>query len=532
MPGSHGDRGRFRLLIAHPGVCATIRAESPVNDLGDHDQVKILDETSRTLSEFLLLPGLTTEACTPQNVDLTTSVVRHRVGEPSPVRIATPLVSAIMQAVSSPKLAVALAQSGGLSFVHQNQPIAAEADEVRMVKRHKAGFRTSEVNVKPSTTLGEVAQLLAEVDQDVAVVTEDGAADGRFLGVIGLEDFHTQRHGAGEVVTARMRPRGQLRTAPQSIGLSDANEVIWAHRLDVLPVVDGDRLVSLVLKRDYQAHKTFHNASVDDQKRFRVGAGINSRDYEERVPALVDAGADVLCLDSSDGYSVYQEKALRFVREKYDADVFVGAGNVVDGRAFRYLAEAGADFVKVGIGGGSICITRDQKGIGRGQASALIDVVRERDAYTVETGIYVPVCCDGGLLSDYHMAIALAIGADFIMLGRYFARFDESPSRKVRVGGQFFKEYWGEGSRRAQNAARYGQSDTISFEEGVDGLVPYAGSLYHNVDLTRAKLIATMISCGATTLRDFHEGSVLVQVSERSYEQNTAEVRLRKRSGE
>lgn len=492
--------------------------------------MKILDETSRTLNEFLLLPGLTTEECTPRNVDLTTPVVRHKVGETSPVRIATPLVSAIMQAVSSPTLAVALAQSGGLPFIHQNQSIAEQADDVRMVKRHKAGFRSSEVNVKPSTTLAEVARLLSEVDQGVAVVTEDGTAEGRFLGVIGLEDFHVKRHGADEIVTARMRPREQLRTASPSISLSEANSLIWEHRLDVLPVVDGDRVAALVLKRDYQAHKTFHNASVDEQKRFRVGAGINSRDHEDRVPALVDAGADVLCLDSSDGYSVYQKKALEFVRTKYGNDVFVGAGNVVDGRAFRYLAQAGADFVKVGIGGGSICITRDQKGIGRGQASALIDVVRERDAYAEETGVYVPICCDGGLLSDYHMAIAFAIGTDFIMLGRYFARFDESPSRKVRVDGQYYKEYWGEGSRRAQNAARYGQSDEIAFEEGVDGFVPYAGSLHDNVELTRSKLTATMISCGATTLRKFHQDAVLVQVSERSYEQNTAEVRLRERS--
>ncbi|MFF2926467.1 IMP dehydrogenase [Streptomyces celluloflavus] len=180
--------------------------------------MKILDETSRTLNEFLLLPGLTTEECTPRNVDLTTSVVRHRVGEVSPVRIATPLVSAIMQAVSSPRLAVALARSGGLSFVHQNQPIADQADEVRAVKRHKAGFRTSEVNVKPSATLGEVARLLAEVDQGVAVVTESGSADGRFLGVIGLGDFHTGRHGADEASCGRPRPRSACRRRTNSSG--------------------------------------------------------------------------------------------------------------------------------------------------------------------------------------------------------------------------------------------------------------------------------------------------------------------------
>jgi IMP dehydrogenase len=490
--------------------------------------VKILTETSRTLNEFLLLPGLTTDECTPKNVDLSTSVVRHPVADASPIRIATPMVSAIMQAVSSPGLAVALAQCGGLAFIHQNQSIEEQAGDVRAVKRHKAGFRTNEVNVGPSTPLGDVARLLAEVDQGVAVVTDTGAADGRFLGVIGLEDFNRDRHGDDAAASTRMRARAELVTAPTTVTLSEANEIIWGKRLDVLPIVaDGDRLVSLVLKRDYQAHKTFHHASVDSAKRLRVGAGINSRDFTDRIPTLVEAGADVLCIDSSDGYSVYQKRVLEFARSTYGDAVHVGAGNVVDARAFRYLAEAGADFVKVGIGGGSICITRDQKGIGRGQASALIDVVAARDAYASETGTYVPVCCDGGLLNDYHMAVALAIGADFIMLGRYFARFDEAPTRKVRVDGQYWKEYWGEGSRRARNAARYGQADVIAFEEGVDGFVPYAGGLYDNVALTRAKLTSTLISCGATSVRQFHQDAVLVLVSEASLQQNTFDVRLR-----
>jgi IMP dehydrogenase len=285
-----------------------------------------------------------------------------------------------------------------------------------------------------------------------------------------------------------------------------------------------------VISPDGELHKRFSGESVDGEKRFLVGAGINTRDHEDRVPALVEAGADLLCIDSSDGYSVWQQKTLGFARRTYGDQVYVGAGNVVDGRAFRFLADAGAAFVKVGIGGGSICITRDQKGIGRGQASALIDVVRERDAYAAQTGVYVPVCCDGGLLTDYHMAIALALGADFIMLGRYFARLDESPSRKVRVGGQLYKEYWGEGSQRARNAARYGQhEDELSFPEGVDGLVPYAGSLYDNVAGTAAKLAATMVSCGATSLRAFHESATLVMVSQASYAQNAAEVLLRDR---
>ncbi|MFB7291472.1 IMP dehydrogenase [Actinacidiphila glaucinigra] len=490
--------------------------------------MKILPEISRTLSEYLLIPGLTTEDCTPGTVDLGAPLVRHRVGEEPGIRVATPMVSAIMQAVSSPALAVALAQVGGLSFIHQNQLIEDQAADVLAVKRHKAGFRTGDVTVAPRTPLGEVARLLADTEQGVAVVTENGEADGEFAGIISLDDFHLERHGAGESAGNRMRGRSGLVTAPASVSLSEANELIWQHHLDVLPVVDGGRVVSMVLKSDYQAHKTYHRASVDAEKRLRVGAGINSRDFKDRIPALVEAGADVLCLDSSDGYSVYQAKTLEFARETYGEDVFVGAGNVVDGRAFRYLADAGAAFVKVGIGGGAICTTREQKGIGRGQASALLDVVQARDAHALETGVYVPLCCDGGLLSDSHMAMALAMGADFIMLGRYFARLDESPSRKLQIGGQWYKEYWGEGSRRAQNEARYGQRGRMAFEEGVDGYVPYAGSLYDNVERTRAKITSTMISCGSTNLRDFHRDAVLVPVSAESFKQTGAEVQLRR----
>lgn len=493
--------------------------------------MRILDEVSRSLNEYLLIPGLTGEDCTPAAVDLSAPLVRHPVGGQSPLRLALPLCSAIMEAVSSPRMAIALAQAGGIGFLHQNQPVGAQAEEVRAVKRNKAGFRHSTVNVKPSATLADVVKLLRGADQDVAVVTSDGTAEGAFLGLIGADDFHPQRHPLDLPARDRMRPARELVTAPPSISLQDANTLLWDRHLHVLPVIAEDgRLASLVLRRDYEMHKRFASESVDEHKRFLVAAGINTRDFPTRLPALVEAGADLLCIDSSDGYSAWQAKTLEFAREKYGDQVYVGAGNVVDGRAFRYLADAGAAFVKVGIGGGSICITRDQKGIGRGQASALLDVVAERDAYARETGVYVPVCCDGGLLTDYHMAIALAMGADFIMLGRYFARLDESPSRKVQVGGQVFKEYWGEGSRRAQNAARYDQyKDDIAFPEGVDGLVPYAGSLADNVAVTAAKLKATMVSCGATSLRQFHESAVLTVISPASYAQNTAEVLLRDR---
>ncbi|WP_346012370.1 IMP dehydrogenase [Streptomyces sp. SID3343] len=492
--------------------------------------MEILSEVSRTLGEYLLLPNETTEKCVPERVDLTTALVRHRVGETSSLRVATPLLSAIMEAVSSPRLAIALAQYGGLAFVHQNQPIEAQVEDVAAVKRHKAGFRPASVAVKPTATLDEVTRLVRESGAEHVAVTEDGTVGGRLLGLIGPGDFHRDRHAGVDPVTTRMRGVEDVVTAPVGVSLGDANALLWDRRADVLAVVDGDVLESLVLRSDYDTHKRFRSESIDGRKRLRVAAGINTRDHRERVPALVGAGADLLCIDSSDGYTVYQARVLEDVRSAYGNGVYVGAGNVVDGRGFDYLADARAAFVKVGIGGGSICTTRQQKGIGRGQASALLDVARARDAYAERTGEYVPLVCDGGVLEDSHMAIALAMGADAIMLGRYFARTTESPTRRVRVGGQDYKEYWGEGSMRARNTARYEHhedGEAVAFAEGVDGLVPYAGSLYDAVAMTSAKIRATMVSCGSTSLAAFRESARMVVVSEQSFRQTGAEVMVR-----
>ena len=187
----------------------------------------------------------------------------------------------------------------------------------------------------------------------------------------------------------------------------------------------------------------------------------------------------------------------------------------MDRDGFRFLVEAGADFVKVGIGGGSICITRETKGIGRGQATALKEVCEERDRYYKETGIYIPVCSDGGIVYDYHMTLALAMGADFLMLGRYFARFDESPTHKLNINGSYVKEYWGEGSNRARNWQRYdlGGDQKLSFEEGVDSYVPYAGSLKDNVNLTLSKVRSTMCNCGVLSIAELQEKAKLTVVS-------------------
>lgn len=322
-----------------------------------------------------------------------------------------------------------------------------------------------------------------------------------------------------ELVRDFMTPYEKLITAPADTTLKEANNIIWDHKLNSLPLVDDQHnLVYMVFRKDYDMHKENTLELLDKDKRYVVGAGINTRDYAERVPALIEAGADVLCIDSSEGFSEWQSRTIDWIRAHYGEDVKVGAGNVVDRDGFRFLAEAGADFVKVGIGGGSICITREQKGIGRGQATALIEVAAARDEYFEETGIYVPICSDGGIVQDYHVTLALAMGADFIMLGRYFSRFDESPTNKVNINGQFMKEYWGEGSARARNWQRYdmGGDKKLSFEEGVDSYVPYAGSLKDNVTLTLNKVRSTMCNCGALTIPELQKNAKMTLVSSTS----------------
>ena len=471
---------------------------------------------SHTFSEYLLVPGYSSAENIPANVSLKTPLVRFKRGEESPITLNIPMVSAIMQSVSGPRLAIALAQEGGISFIYGSQPAAAEAAMVREVKSYKAGFVVSDSTLTPDMTLEDVLDMVDRTGHSTMPVTEDGTPTGKFCGIVTSRDYRVSRDARDKKVREFMTPAEKTITAEDGTSLKVANDLIWEHKLNALPIVDKDgNLVSLVFRKDYDSHKSRPNELLDQHKRYMVGAGINTRDYAERVPALVEAGVDVLVIDSSEGYSEWQKRTIAWIRERYGDSVKVGAGNVVDADGFRFLADCGADFVKVGIGGGSICITRETKGIGRGQATAVIDVCRARDEYFRETGIYVPVCSDGGIVHDHHITLALAMGADFVMLGRYFARFDESPSNKVNVNGTLMKEYWGEGSNRARNWQRYdlGGSKKLSFEEGVDSYVPYAGKLSDNVQQTLAKVRSTMCNCGALTIRELQEKARLTLVS-------------------
>lgn len=469
---------------------------------------EFFNEPSRTFSEYLLVPGYSAKECRPENVVLKTPVVKFKKGEEAPLKMNIPLVSAIMQSVSDDRMAVALAKEGGVSFIFGSQPIDSQAAMVKRVKGHKAGFVRSDSNIRPDQTLADIIALKKKSGHSTVAVTDDGTAEGKILGIVTSRDYRISRMALDTKVSEFMTPFESLIYAEDGVSLSEANDMLWDHKLNALPIIDKNkRLTHFVFRKDYDSHKENPNELLDTHKRYVVGAGINTKDYTERIPALVDAGADVLCIDSSEGFTEWQKDTIDYVRRQYGEEVKIGAGNVVDREGFLYLAESGADFVKVGIGGGSICITREQKGIGRGQASAVIEVAQARQEYYEKTGIYIPICSDGGIVYDYHMTLALAMGADFIMLGRYFARFDESPTNKLNINGNYVKEYWGEGSNRARNWQRYdmGGDGKLSFEEGVDSYVPYAGSLKDNVTQSLNKVKSTMCNCGVLTIPELQE---------------------------
>lgn len=477
------------------------------------------DEPSHTFSEYLLIPGYSSTECTPSNANLKTIITKYKKGEEAAISMSIPLVSAVMQSVSDDKMAIALAKEGGISFIYGSQPIESQAEMIKRVKNYKAGFVKSDSNIRPEQTLQDILELKEKTGHATVAVTHDGSANGKLIGIVTSRDYRISRMDKNIKVKEFMTPIENIIYADEGTSLKEANNIIWDNKLNALPILDENKnLLFFVFRKDYDSHKENPYELLDSSKRYIVGAGINTRDFEERVPALISSGADVLCIDSSEGFSQWQKVTIDYIRKNYGDSVKVGAGNIVDREGFLYLAEAGADFVKVGIGGGSICITREQKGIGRGQATAVIEVAKARDEYFEETGIYIPICSDGGIVHDYHITLALAMGADFIMLGRYFSRFDESPTSKVSVNGNYMKEYWGEGSNRARNWQRYdlGGAGKLSFEEGVDSYVPYAGSLKDNLSLTLSKVKSTMCNCGALTIPELQKKAKITLVSSTS----------------
>ncbi len=481
----------------------------------------IISDVSRTFQEFLLLPGLTKAEHVADNVSLRVPLGKYHKDQGPGLQLHIPIVSAAMQAVSGQDLAIALSRKGGCAFVFCSQSIEAQADMVRQVKEHKAGFVESDSNLAPSATLSDALALRRSTGHSTIAITADGGKHSKLLGILTSKDFWEFKDDLSRKISDFYTPLERLVYAEEGISLQEATEKLWKNKKECLPIVDKDGiLVSLVFRKDYYDHKSNPDELTDSEKRLVVGAALNTRDYKERATALVAAGVDVLCFDSSDGYSEWQSDGIKWVKKEFGNKVIVGGGNIVSADGFRYLVEeAGADFVKIGIGGGSICITREQKGIGRGQASSVLEVAAERDKYFKETGFYVPICSDGGLNNDTQIIMALAMGADFVMMGKYFAMCEESPTARITYRGRVYKPYWGEGSNRARNWQRYSQSSKqeLVFEEGIDGYVPLSGPLSEKVDVTTSKVKSTMCNCGVLNIKDLHKEARLTLVSEMTH---------------
>lgn len=475
---------------------------------------KITDKLSTIFAEYILLPGYTTSEQSSEKVSLKTPLTKFSQGQSAKLNLNIPFTSAVMQAVSGAQMGISLAQEGGLAFIFSSQPIESQANMITRVKDYKAGFVVSKANLTPENTLQDALDLTQKTEYSTICITENGQSDSKLLGIITDQDYWLGHDSADLKLEQVMTPFEKITYGIEGLTLEQAQEKLRQTKKACLPIIDNEtdrKLKYLVFKKDWLKHSENPNEIVDDKKRLLVGAGLNTKDYQQRVPALIHAGVDVLCIDTSDAHRDYVKDAISWIKQNYP-DTPIGAGNIVTQEAFNFLAVAGADFIKVGIGGGSICITQEVKGIGRGQATALMEAAEARDKYFEQTGEYIPICSDGGLVQDSHITIALAMGADWVMMGRYFARCEQSPpEKKIMTEFGLVKPYWGEGSDRAKNWQRYSQDDSkkLAFEEGVEGWVPYAGELHDVVSKSLKVIKATMSNLGCSTIKEMHQKAVL-----------------------
>ena len=466
---------------------------------------KIILEPSRTLMEFRLLPGFTSKDMSPNMVSLKTPLVY--CDDKDKFMLNFPIVSAAMQSVSGEKMGIEMAKLGSVAFIFGSQPLWSQADMISKIKNYKAGFVKPKA-VSPNMTIKEMYKIRKETGYSTFPVVDN---NDFFVGLISKNDYDISLH-KDALIKDRMLTKEETKYGVNISNLKEANNILLESHKSVLPILDDEgKLLSIVFRKDIHEYQEHPYEMVDKQKRLVAVAAINTHDYTDRVPALVDAGVDVLAIDSSDGFTSYQKDTIVWIKQNYP-NIPVIAGNIITRKGFRYLVDAGANAVKIGMGGGSICITQEQKGTGRGLATTIIDVVKERDKYYEETGKYIPIVADGGVTGTKDITIALALGADYVMMGRYFARMEESPTEKIVVNNRVMKPYWGEGSARAKQwlQNRYNQT---KFVEGVEGLVEYAGRLQDNIQETLMKIKASMSTCGAVSIGEFHKKAVLELVS-------------------
>ncbi|MBW1861385.1 MAG: IMP dehydrogenase [Deltaproteobacteria bacterium] len=462
----------------------------------------LLTKPAYSLKDFRLLPGYTDNGCASRKISLQTRLCRQRDDF---IYLDLPFLSAAMRAVTGIDMATALAELGGVGVFPLGESIEEQCGKVREVKHYKAGFQTDIITFSPSQLLLDVKEVIDETSYSIFPVTDTGLFHGKLLGIITDKDFDS-RYDTEMCIDERMK-----KEVPAGVDVDDlkeANRLMIQHGHGFLPIVSKEEtLQSVVFKKNLDKHIKHPDATVDGQKRLRVGAAVSTHPEDrERIKELAENDVDFLVIDSSDGFTCFQKQSIEWIKENFDTPVI--GGNVVTAEAFQMLADAGVDAIKVGMGIGSGCITQEAKATGRGQATAIMDVAKARDAY-IRGDRYIPIIADGGINSPADIAIALAMGADTVMMGNLFARLSESPGPTHKVNGRHVKEYWMEGSQRARNHKRYSQTRDTFFEEGINGFVPYAGSIYDYLPTSRLRLEASLSTAGVSTIDKLHKNAIL-----------------------
>ncbi len=463
--------------------------------------MKIIQE-ALTFDDVLLVPAHSTVL--PREVELKTQLTRN-------ISLNIPLVSAAMDTVTEAKLAIAIAQEGGIGIIHKNMTIKEQAREVRNVKKYESGVIKDPITVTSDVTVKEVMELTrAKNISGVPVV------DGEDLvGIVTSRDLRFETR-LDEKVTSIMTPKERLITVNESASHKEAISLLHTHRIEKILVVNDDfHLCGMITVKDIQKAKDYPLACKDDQERLRVGAAVGTGEgTEERIAALVNAGVDVVIIDTAHGHSQGVLDKIRWVKQNYP-DVQVIGGNIATAEAALALVEAGADGVKVGIGPGSICTTRIVAGVGVPQITAVTNVA---DALK---GTGVPLIADGGIRYSGDVAKALAAGAHAIMLGGLFAGTEEAPGEVELYQGRSYKSYRGMGSLGAMSQQQ-GSSDRYFQEEdnveklvpeGIEGRVPYKGTMLAIIHQLLGGIRASMGYTGCETIEIMHDKAQFVRVT-------------------
>ncbi|MDP2037662.1 MAG: IMP dehydrogenase, partial [Ignavibacteria bacterium] len=453
-----------------------------------------------TFDDILLVPARS--SILPRDVVISSYLTRE-------IKLNIPFLSAAMDTVTEAQMAIAMAAQGGIGIIHKNMSIEKQADEVDKVKRSESGMIVNPITLTPHRTIREAEEFMSKYHISGIPIVED---NGKLVGILTNRDlrFETNR----DLPVYELMTKENLVTAPLGTTLDDAQKILHRHRIEKLPVVDKKGIIKgLITYKDILKKKKFPNACKDDLGRLRVGAAVGvTKDTMERVEALVASNVDILALDTAHGHSEGVLRAVKEIRKKY-RHVQIVAGNIVTKEAALELESIGVDAVKVGIGAGSICTTRIVAGVGVPQISAVVEVARALKGK-------IPVISDGGIKQTGDVAKAIAAGADTVMMGGMLAGCDETPGEKVLFEGRSFKVYRGMGSLGAMkqgSSDRYFQDVEEDIKklvpEGIEGRVPYKGTLAETVYQFIGGLRAAMGYCGSKNIAEFKAKTKFVKIS-------------------